>query len=110
MAEPKNVVEFIPRAEYENLTVLSEVANRPGEGQINLPKELNRRRVVSAFMDAFELIGGTTRLAEWANDPDNQTDFYKLYARLMPSAPAGTMEDNTVRTIRHVLPPTKLDD
>lgn len=31
----------------------------------------------------FLRLGGTTRMAEWAED--NQTDFYKIYARLIPA-------------------------
>lgn len=35
-----------------------------------------------AFAMAFDKLGGTEALAEWALD--NQSDFYKLYARLIP--------------------------
>ena len=44
----------------------------------------SRADVVSAFQSAFELIGGTPRLALWAND--NPTEFYKLFGKLLPSA------------------------
>jgi len=36
----------------------------------------------SAFIDAFEEIGGVDNLVEWARC--NQTDFYRMLARLMP--------------------------
>lgn len=35
-----------------------------------------------AFSYAFDDIGGQTALAEWGRD--NRTDFYKLFARLIP--------------------------
>jgi hypothetical protein len=35
-----------------------------------------------AFGFAFDAIGGTRALADWAKD--NATEFYKLYARLIP--------------------------
>ena len=35
-----------------------------------------------AFDRAFEELGGAQGLASWATD--NKTDFYKLYARLIP--------------------------
>lgn len=35
-----------------------------------------------AFQMAFDTIGGPERLATWAQD--NQTEFYKLYGRLIP--------------------------
>ena len=36
----------------------------------------------SAFIDAFEEIGGVDNLVEWARC--NQTEFYKMLARIMP--------------------------
>ena len=36
----------------------------------------------SAFIEAFEEIGGVDNLVEWARC--NQTEFYKMLARLMP--------------------------
>ena len=39
--------------------------------------------VVSAFHQCFELVGGVPRLALWADA--NPGDFYKLYARLLPT-------------------------
>ena len=36
----------------------------------------------SAFIDAFEEIGGVDNLVEWARC--NQTEFYRMLARLMP--------------------------
>ena len=36
----------------------------------------------SAFIDAFEEIGGVDNLVEWARC--NQTEFYRMVARLMP--------------------------
>ena len=36
----------------------------------------------AAFIDAFEEIGGVDNLVEWARC--NQTEFYKMLARLMP--------------------------
>jgi hypothetical protein len=65
-----------------------------------------RNDVVNAFQNAFEMMGGTTRLALWANaNPDK---FYPLYAKLLPSTSlligdAGALE------IIHRLAPTALD-
>ena len=36
----------------------------------------------SAFIEAFEEIGGVDNLVEWARC--NQTEFYRMLARLMP--------------------------
>ena len=54
--------------------------------QLRLPKtaKFSRADVVNAFSSAFELIGGTTRLALWAND--NPGEFFKLFGKLLPSS------------------------
>lgn len=40
-----------------------------------------------AFQFAFDEIGGARALAEWARE--NRTDFYKLFARLIPTEVTG---------------------
>jgi len=104
-----NIVEFIPREQWEKKFAVE--ADKLGpDSPMQLPKELNRRRVVSAFMDAFELMGGTTALIDWATrSNENQTNFYKLYSRLMPSQ-AVELDDAEKKTyLGHVLPRTALD-
>jgi hypothetical protein len=99
-----NIVEFIPKEEWDR--TLSAEAQK--DGPIKLTKELNRRRVVSAFMDAFELVGGTPRLVSWADE--NYTDFIKLYARLMPSQSAESLPGESKKVLQMVLPKTALDE
>lgn len=66
----------------------------------------NRTDVINAFQDAFSIIGGTTRLALWANaNPDK---FYALYAKLLP-AQSYQFTESTTRLIAHALPPSALD-
>jgi len=43
----------------------------------------------SAFIDAFEEIGGVDNLVEWARC--NQTEFYRMVARLMPREVEATL-------------------
>lgn len=105
--KPSNIVEFIPREEWEKQ--LSATANSGGlDRPISLPRELNRRRVVSAFMDAFELLGGTPKLVLWAEE--NYTDFIKLYARLLPSQASQGLSEDPEKIIKHVLPRSALDE
>lgn len=105
MEDDKKVIQFIPRDEWEKQFEVESQKDSP----LKLPKELNRKRVVSAFMDAFELLGGTPRLVEWAaRDDENYGQFLKLYARLMPSATPNEGRDQN-QYIGHVLPRTKLD-
>lgn len=105
--------------EYDDEEVYSETAEKckeltglansgNGVSRISVPREIKRQRVVNAFHDAFELIGGVPRLAHWADD--HPTDFYKLYARMIPveAAQKGTQAD-AERRIQHILPPSPLD-
>ena len=65
--------------------ILSELADLR-QVRVAVPRnpKFSRADVVSAFQSAFELIGGTPRLALWANE--NPTEFYKLFGKLLPSA------------------------
>jgi hypothetical protein len=65
------------------------------------------RAAKEAFTLAFENIGGAEALSEWARA--NQTDFYKLFARLIPTELSGP-DGNAFRLIvDHRLPDTALD-
>lgn len=82
-------------------------------GELYLPtgrlrrSRLTRDQITQAFHDSFELIGGVPRLAIWADA--NPTEFYKLYARLLPSGSfEGLNSDNQV-IVMHVLPRSALD-
>ncbi len=103
-------VEFISAEEWEeNLANLAESGN--GVSRIPVPRKNgapSRKQVVAAFQDAFELIGGTPRLAIWANE--HPTDFFKLYARLMPSSASVQLDHTGEITVHHVLPRSKLDE
>jgi hypothetical protein len=104
--QPENQNELVVSEDWEvQLATLAE----KGTGRLRVPRsgDLNRKQVVSAFMNAFELIGGTPRLALWAND--NPKDFYKLYARLLPSQASAALGESNELVVRHVLPRGALD-
>lgn len=88
------------------LTTLASSGN--GVSRISVPRELKRQRVVNAFHDAFELIGGVPRLAHWADT--HPTDFFKLYARLLPTEAAKSAVGDGSLTVIHVIPPGPLDE
>lgn len=106
MTDDTKVIEFIPREQWEQ--TLSVEAQK--SGPVRLSKELNRRAVVSAFMDAFEMVGGVQRLAQWAMQDENYGDFLKLYARLMPSQAVELDDSAQKKYFGHVLPRSKLDE
>ena len=78
--------------------------------RISIPRnnEFTRKDVVKAFTNAFELIGGTPRLALWAHQ--NESDFFKLYARLLPSQASSALGETNELVIRHILPRGPLDN
>lgn len=47
-----------------------------------IPQIYSRKKVEQGFLEAFEMIGGVSRLALWAND--HPTEFYNLLSRLFP--------------------------
>jgi len=64
---------------------------------------LRRADVVAAFSSAFQMVGGVSRLALWADN--HPTDFFKLYARLLPSAASDEMNAQGKIVVIHALPP-----
>ncbi len=89
----------------KELTSLATSGN--GVSRISVPRELKRQKVVNAFQDAFELIGGVPRLAHWADQ--SPSAFYKLYARLLPTTAQQQLEHSGEIIIKHVIPPGPLD-
>ena len=67
----------------------------------------SRQDVVNAFQAAFETIGGTSRLALWANA--NPERFYPLYTKLLPATTIQFGQGSTL-VIKHAIPPTPLDE
>jgi len=60
------------------------------------PNALNRR-VKENILNVFERIGGMTAMAEWAME--NQTEFYRLYARLLPTEVVATVDPRNAREL-----------
>lgn len=90
----------------QELTGMAESGN--GVTRLHVPRELKRERVVHAFQEAFELIGGVPRLAHWADQ--SPSSFYKLYARLLPTQANQQLEHSGEIRVRHVLPRGPLDE
>lgn len=51
--------------------------------------------------DVFDHVGGIAKMVEWAQE--NQTEFYKIYARLIPVQIEGSGDNGEIKiTIEHV--------
>lgn len=109
--ESEPVREYPPVEEYTPIApVLSVYANK-GDGvstMKRMPAGVDRQAITRAFNDAFELIGGVMRLAHWAHE--HPSDFYKLYARMLPSSAQQQIEHSGEILIRHAIPRTELDE
>lgn len=83
--------------------VFSIIAAKNPEQGLRIPKSegVTRRDVSQAFQHAFEMIGGVSRFALWADQ--NPSDFYKLYARMLPPAKPEEAAQEQIREIRRVL-------
>jgi hypothetical protein len=82
-----SVLWYITKMSSEPLMEMTRYVESLGDSaRIRLPKtsEFSRADVVRAFAQSFELIGGVPRLALWAHQ--NESEFFKLYAKLLPSA------------------------
>lgn len=106
-------VEYVDTEAYseqavmgQELTGLAESGN--GVTRLSIPREVKRAKVVNAFHEAFELIGGVPRLAHWADQ--SPSAFYKLYARLLPTQANQQLEHSGEIRVRHILPRGPLDE
>ena len=108
---PPPPVEEAPEPKYKDLYLDMEPLSRIANGKsVRVPRSphFTRKDVVNAFQSAFELIGGVPRLALWAND--NQSDFFKLYARLSPSQSSSALGEANVLRIEMAIARSPLDD
>ena len=109
-ADVQNPVPYDPEQDAFTAHFESDALGGPGAptSRLALPRELNRRQVVTSFIDCFHLIGGVPRMAYWADT--HPTEFYKLYARLLPSQATKDVDDTAQRVIIHAVPRSELDD
>jgi len=109
-------VEYKDEEPYSDIAVdcrelqpLAEMATSGnGVTRLTLPREVKREKVVHAFQEAFELIGGVPRLAHWADQ--SPSAFFKLYARLLPTQANNQLEHSGEIRVRHILPRGPLDE
>lgn len=93
--------EDVPLSPEEHAALVS-VANNPLSKLNKRTTGFNRAQVTGAFSTAFEMIGGVSRLALWADQ--NPTEFYKLYAKMLPSSSQIDHTGEHKLTVEHVLP------
>lgn len=106
---PMNVVKDEDGNSNVDMEHVFEVMSNAHAKRLTIPhsSSFSRKQIVGAFHDAFELIGGVPRLAAWAHT--HETEFYKLYARLLPNQAQVDFGNDGVLKIVHSLAPTALD-
>lgn len=76
---------------------------RPGAGRKKgVPNKLSGQAKEN-MAEAFRLLGGVKQFVAWAEN--NQTDFYKLYARLLPVEGSGEDGEHVHKIIHEVVRP-----
>ncbi len=103
-----SVVPFMTKEEFESMNqTLQDLAEGNSRVTKITKREFAKQKVMDAFHDAFDLIGGVPRLAYWAHQ--NPTEFYKLYGKMLPAGASIDLNASGEIIFRHVLPPSKLD-
>lgn len=73
---------------------------RPKFAKGNPGRPTGSKNKFSSFKDAcfqvFEDIGGTEAFADWAKLEANQTEFYKLMAKMLPKTIEGAGENGAI--------------
>jgi hypothetical protein len=60
------------------------LTQRAKAAESNVKRIYSKKDVEQGILEAFELVGGVSRLAIWANDPANYGEFLKLYVKCLP--------------------------
>jgi hypothetical protein len=76
---------------------------KPGPGRPRGSANRLTRAAKEAFGLAFEKLGGIKALTEWGEE--NRTEFYKLYARLIPTEQHIASPDGTPINFTLFVPP-----
>lgn len=103
--------EKFPKSFTENAPDTG-AAEGEAEMQLMAPRQVftdatqGRNAVFNDFSKVFGMIGGTQRMAQWADEHPGK--FYNLYAKLLPSTSI-SIGDNSVVQIVHAIPRTELD-
>lgn len=111
--KPLQFGEIEPEVTYDPMQQFTEalevgLARRQALSDENVQRLYSRKALEQGFLECFELVGGVPRMAIWANDPKNYTEFLKL---LMKFAPKETerMAGNVINFVSSV-PDSPLND
>jgi hypothetical protein len=103
-----NLKQFLSDEEFGTMGETFEALAESGKNITRLPKkEFDRKKILKAFDEAFELVGGVPRLAYWAHH--NLTEFYKLYSKMMPASSQLEIAGKISHNILPALAPSALD-
>lgn len=102
MADPQSVQEYISAEEYDRTMAVMQ-REVPSGG---ITRERNRRRVAADILETFDLIGGVSKFAQWAEE--NPGEYYRMWAKLAP--PPDAMDPGSQVKVIHVVPRSPLDE
>lgn len=94
--------------EFFSLDLAPIQAIRDGHQVSKKKSEFSRKQVVENVQNAFDLIGGTARLAVWADE--NPESFYRMYGKLLPSSNSSALGEANKLDITLRIPRGPLDE
>jgi len=69
----------------------------------------SRKQIERAFLETFDLVGGVSRLAHWANEEENYGTFLNLMMKLAPKESLAQATGNVIE-YRSNIPLSPLND
>lgn len=75
--------EFDPMDEFTD-RLNTALEQRKSLSAQSVQRLYSRKALEQGFLECFELVGGVPRLALWANDPRNYSEFLKLLMKFAP--------------------------
>jgi hypothetical protein len=84
-----------------NLALQNQLTERQRRKQGNVERIWTPKQIQNAFLETFEMVGGVTRLAMWANQEENYETFLKLLITLAPKGAAALLGDKQGNVIEY---------
>lgn len=82
---------------------------RKRQSEASVSQVFTRKQIEQAFIESFELVGGVPRLALWAGEEDNYSDFLQLLIKLAPKD-SGREDGGKTFEYRSNVPPSPLNN
>jgi len=87
-----------PEASKENLKKIKKRTGRPKGSKDKFTS------LKDSFLQAFEGIGGTEAMIDWAQEKKNRKDFYQMIAKMLPNKVEGDLSGKMTVIFKSAIP------